>query len=159
VSARLSGLIHPPQCLQNRTGVSVTLLRTLTSLFAGKIATACRGRSTGPCFDIERKHPLLRHLYAKDAAEQGGQSTEEVSVPRKLEHFPEPGGSRYPWNQLLDGSTWELVKGEDFASRPQTIISSARAQARRRGGSVRTRLFVEPDRTAIVLQFQQGAGK
>jgi hypothetical protein len=80
-------------------------------------------------------------------------------MPRKLEQFPAAAGSRYPWDQLLDGSPWELVKGEDFQSRPQTLIGSARAQARRRGGSVRTRLFVESDRTVVVLQFRRGDEK
>lgn len=104
----------------------------------------------------DANRPTLRRLLGKSNGGAGAKN-KEGSLPRKLEHFPEKGGSRYPWDQLLDGSTWELVKGEDFTSRPQTIISSARTQARRRGGSVRTRLFVGPDRTAVVLQFQGGA--
>ena len=73
---------------------------------------------------------------------------------RQLDTFPVAGTRRYPWDELLDGSTWQLVQGEDFTCRPQTLISNARAQARRRGGSLRTRLFVAPDRTTVVLQFQ-----
>ena len=64
-----------------------------------------------------------------------------------------PGRSMYPWDELLDGSPWELVAGEDFASKPKTFIQNARLQARRRGGSVRTRLFENGSRASVVIQF------
>jgi hypothetical protein len=78
-------------------------------------------------------------------------------MPRKLEQFPSAARSRYPWDQLLDGDPWELVCGEDFQSKPMTFISNARAQARRRGGSVRTRVFETDDRSAVVIQFRRGS--
>jgi hypothetical protein len=78
-------------------------------------------------------------------------------MPRKLEQFPAAATSRYPWDQLLDGDPWELVYGEDFQSKPMTFISNALTQARRRGGSVRTRIVENGDRSAVVIQFRRGS--
>lgn len=75
-------------------------------------------------------------------------------MPRKLERFPAPATSRYPWDELLDGEPWELVSGEDFTAKPTTLVANARAQAKRRGGSVRTRLLQNGDRASIVIQFR-----
>jgi hypothetical protein len=74
-------------------------------------------------------------------------------MSRKLERFPAAATSRYPWDDLLNGEVWELVSGEDFKSKPTTIIQSARVQARRRGGSVRTRLFQNGENASVVIQF------
>jgi hypothetical protein len=54
-------------------------------------------------------------------------------MPRKLERFPSATTSRYPWAELLDGHPWQLFSGEDFVSKPTTLIANARAQAKRRG--------------------------
>jgi hypothetical protein len=74
-------------------------------------------------------------------------------MPRKLERFPAAATSRYPWDQLLDGDPWELVVGEDFMSKPTTFIANARSQAKRRGGTLRTRFLENGDRAAVVIQF------
>ena len=74
-------------------------------------------------------------------------------APRKLDRFPSPATSVYPWDELLDGSAWELVSGEDFTSKPSTFIQNARSQSKRRGGNVRTRLFQDGDRASVVIQF------
>jgi hypothetical protein len=76
-------------------------------------------------------------------------------MARKLERFPAAAASRYPWDELLDGDPWELVSGEDFSSKPATLIQNARMQAKRRGGTVRTRLMQEGDRSTIVIQFRR----
>jgi hypothetical protein len=75
-------------------------------------------------------------------------------MPRKLEQFPSAAVSRYPWDELLNGDAWELVQGDDFDAKPRTFIQNARAQAKRRGGSVRTRLFENGDRASVVIQFR-----
>jgi hypothetical protein len=75
-------------------------------------------------------------------------------MPRKLEAFPAAASSRYPWDQLLDGDPWELTAGEDFASRPTTFIQNARAQAKRRDGTLRTRTLIDGDTTRVVVQFR-----
>jgi hypothetical protein len=78
-------------------------------------------------------------------------------MPRKLERFPSAATSRYPWDELLDGDPWELVSGEDFVAKPMTLIANARAQAKRRGGTVRTRMLQNGDRASVVIQFRQTA--
>jgi len=79
---------------------------------------------------------------------------------RKLEAWPPSAShSRYPWNQVLDGDPWELIQGEDFDAKPATFIANARAQAKRRGGTVRTRTIAEGDRTAVVLQYRAGSAQ
>lgn len=78
-------------------------------------------------------------------------------MPRKLEQFPSAAISRYPWDQLLDGDPWELVHGEDFTSKPTTVIANARTQARRRGGNVRTRLIENGHHTSVVIQFTRAS--
>jgi hypothetical protein len=75
---------------------------------------------------------------------------------RKLDQFPGVASSRYPWDKILDGGAWELVHGEDFASRPTTLIANARAQARRRGGTLRTRTIIDGNRTAVIVQYVEG---
>jgi hypothetical protein len=76
-------------------------------------------------------------------------------MPRKLDRFPAMATSRYPWDELLDGDPWELVQGEDFKAKPTTFIANARVQAKRRGGTVRTRLLLNGDRPSIVIQFRR----
>jgi hypothetical protein len=74
---------------------------------------------------------------------------------RRLEAFPvAPSTSRYPWAEVFDGAPWELTHGEDFDSKPSTFIANARAQAKRRGGSIKSRTIVTDDRTVVVLQFR-----
>jgi hypothetical protein len=77
---------------------------------------------------------------------------------RRLDRFPAPATSRYPWDELLDGSPWELVRGEDFESTPTTFIANARSQAKRRGGTVRSRRLDEDDRNVVVIQFMADTG-
>jgi hypothetical protein len=71
-----------------------------------------------------------------------------------LERFPSAATSRYAWDELLDGEPWELVSGDDFTAKPTTLIANARVQAKRRGGSVRTRLLQNGDRPSVVIQFR-----
>jgi hypothetical protein len=73
-------------------------------------------------------------------------------MPSKLETFPAyTSQARHDWPQLLNGDIWQLRRGEDFKGKAKTFIQNARAQARRRGGSVRTRLLDEEN---VVLQFR-----
>ncbi len=75
-------------------------------------------------------------------------------TPRRLEEFPAvQGQSRYEWEQLLDGSPWELVAGTDFGGKSTTFASNARNQASRRGGRVRIRHFRDSEPERLVVQF------
>jgi len=78
-------------------------------------------------------------------------------MPRQLSEFPPSRNARYPWDQLLDGSVWELVKGEDYTSRSTTIIANARLQAKRRDGTVRARLLNKGEDESVVIQFVRAA--
>lgn len=65
---------------------------------------------------------------------------------------------RYPWHEWLDGRPWRIKRGEDYHSRANTIVGNARAQAKRRGGTLRTQLFGEgTGEEAIVIQFRRDA--
>lgn len=74
----------------------------------------------------------------------------------QLSSFPSAATSRYDWPTILSGDVWRLVQGEDFEANPKTLVANARTQARRRGGSIRTRILDEGGRMAVVLQFIAG---
>jgi hypothetical protein len=78
-------------------------------------------------------------------------------MARRLESFPAPVGARYPWDEWLDGSVWELIHGEDFQSRLGTLRANAQLQAKKRGGRVRSKTVRTDDRReAVVIQFERG---
>jgi hypothetical protein len=75
-------------------------------------------------------------------------------MPRRLEQFPSaPGQGRYDWDQLLDGSPWELTADEDFSGKATTFASNARLQATKKGGRARVRHFRDAEPERLVLQF------
>lgn len=77
-------------------------------------------------------------------------------MARKLESFPTVASqARYPWDEWLNGDIVQLFAGEDYSAKTRTIVSTARTQAKRRGGNVRTRLLTEDDRESVVLQFRR----
>ena len=49
-------------------------------------------------------------------------------MARRLEAFPASASARYPWDQWLDGSPWELVRGEDFHSKLSTLGPTPRSR-------------------------------
>lgn len=77
-------------------------------------------------------------------------------MARQLEVFPsfrsEP---RYPWDEWLDGSVWELEVGRDFTSKVPTFRANAQIQARKRGGAIRTRLLEDGHTRRLVVQFRR----
>ena len=76
-------------------------------------------------------------------------------MARRVKAFPELARpTKYPWGDWLDGEVWELKSGEDFDGKPANFRSVALAQARNRGGRVRTRLQKLDDGSArMYLQF------
>jgi hypothetical protein len=75
-------------------------------------------------------------------------------MPRRLDAFPASASSRYPWDEYLDGSVWELTRGEDFQCSVNSIQGAARAQANRRRGTVRMRTRRSDDgREVVIMQF------
>jgi hypothetical protein len=77
-------------------------------------------------------------------------------MARVIDTFPAAvSKSRYPWDRWLDGQVWELVAGEDFTSKPETLRQNAAIQAAKRDGTVKTRLLDDGQRQVVVLQFQR----
>jgi hypothetical protein len=77
-------------------------------------------------------------------------------MARRLDSFPPQTRSRYPWDEWLDGSAWELVHGEDFHSRMTTLRANAQLQAKKRGGQTRSKVVRTDDgHEAVVIQFQR----
>ena len=77
-------------------------------------------------------------------------------MARRLDNFPaRPSTARYPWDEWLDGSPWELVRGDDFQAKAATFRANAQTQAKRRGGRVRSRATDVNGREAVVIQFEQ----
>ena len=81
-------------------------------------------------------------------------------MARRVKAFPEPvRASKYPWADWLDGEIWELKSGEDFDGKPTNFRSVALAQARNRGGKVKTHLRKLDDGSArMYLQFYRDEG-
>lgn len=77
---------------------------------------------------------------------------------RRLDSWPvgldEPA-STYPWDQILDGTIWELNAGEDFKIKAESMRTAAQDKARRRGGRVRTAL-INNKRTLLVQYIPPG---
>lgn len=59
--------------------------------------------------------------------------------------------SPYDWDNWLDGRTWKLKEGEDFAIKRESFTSNAYGEARCRGGKARISL-VQGD-GIVMVQF------
>lgn len=75
-------------------------------------------------------------------------------APTRLTEFPSVSGqSRYNWDEMLDGSAWELIAGQDYRGKATTFATNARNQANKRGGRVRLRHFRHETPERLVVQF------
>jgi hypothetical protein len=71
-----------------------------------------------------------------------------------LEDFPPASTPSYPWDEWLNGQPWELRRGDDFAGKVPTLRATAKSQAKKRGGTLRTRSFSRDDGEYLVVQFR-----
>jgi hypothetical protein len=76
-------------------------------------------------------------------------------MPKTLDTFPRTASQLYPWDQLMDGQVWQLAQGEDYTAKTNTVLANARAQAKRRDGTVRTRILNDAGRESLVIQFRR----
>jgi hypothetical protein len=76
-------------------------------------------------------------------------------MPKTLDAFPRTATQLYPWDQLMDGQVWQLTRGEDYTAKTNTVLANARTQAKRRGGTVRTRIVNDAGRESLVIQFRR----
>src|SRR5215210_7820044 len=60
-----------------------------------------------------------------------------TSMARRLETFPAATGARYPWDEWLDGSVWERVRGSDLSRSASACCGSNRVMTGTRGISLR----------------------
>jgi hypothetical protein len=74
-------------------------------------------------------------------------------MAQQLTAFPD-FPARYPWGEWLNGSAWQLGKGDDYRCRTETFLHNARMQASKRGGTVRTRTIREGTHESVVIQFR-----
>ena len=61
---------------------------------------------------------------------------------QEVSHFRFPtntgGKSKYDWDTILNGKTWELSQGVDFEMAPRTFVAHVHGTAKRRGLKART---------------------
>ncbi len=78
-------------------------------------------------------------------------------MARQLDEFPEhlhyrpQNTSRFPWDEWLDGSVWELLAGEDYTVKTRSFRSNAQSVARKRQGRLRSALL--PEGKGLVIQY------
>jgi len=76
---------------------------------------------------------------------------------QEVSHFRFPtntgGKSKYDWDTILNGKTWELSQGEDFEMEPRTFVAHVHGTAKRRGLKART--HTKDERTIIVRAYKE----
>mgnify|MGYP003692181857 FL=1 len=76
---------------------------------------------------------------------------------QEVSHFRFPtntgGKSKYDWDTILNGKTWELSQGEDFEMAPRTFVAHVHGTAKRRGLKART--HTKDERTIIVRAYKE----
>lgn len=58
-------------------------------------------------------------------------------MPRRVESFT-PVRRSYPWDEWMDGSSWEAIRGIDFDSEPRVFRVFLHGRARKKGMHVAT---------------------
>ena len=66
--------------------------------------------------------------------------------------FDPNSNSRYPWHLWLDGQCWELKKGEDFTTTPDSFRSGAVNRARLNDLRLRTRILSDDNGDRVIIQ-------
>jgi hypothetical protein len=78
---------------------------------------------------------------------------------RRLQDFefmtgqPRRAAAPYPLEQWMDGSIWEIVRGEDFEGSPRHMQARLHHYASHRGYRVQTRCVYEPGRESVVFRY------
>ncbi len=76
---------------------------------------------------------------------------------QEVAHFRFPtntgGKSKYDWDTILNGKTWELSQGEDFEMEPRTFVAHVHGTAKRRGLKART--HTKDARTNILRAYKE----
>jgi hypothetical protein len=82
-------------------------------------------------------------------------------MARRLETFPGDNGPRgnrrYPWREWTDGSTWEILRGEDYDVATENMRVNLHMKADSLFRKVRTRKFDNHRGEGLVFQFLDSA--
>jgi hypothetical protein len=75
-------------------------------------------------------------------------------MARKLSEFPKPvRRAKYPWDQWLDGSVWELQAGEDYDTTTASMRASASRAAKELGRDIKTQIVRGEDGSeSLIIQ-------
>jgi hypothetical protein len=69
-------------------------------------------------------------------------------MAKKLDSFS--FGEKYPWDEWLDGSPWQIEDGDVSGSNLRTFVGTARSQAAKRNMKLRSRST--SDGEAVIIQ-------
>lgn len=69
---------------------------------------------------------------------------------RLIDNACPPPRRRHPYDKMLNGKTWELVKGEDYYCTTKSFRNQVYSEAARRGGSASIQPLTLPDGTEAV---------
>ena len=77
-------------------------------------------------------------------------------MPERVDHqFGRTKRSTYNWDVLLDGDTWRLLPSRDFECKPESVVVSARREAKKRGFRLRAEVMAGDNghpEGAVILQ-------
>jgi len=59
---------------------------------------------------------------------------------------------KYPWEEWLNGETWELRGGRDFQTRGESFRAMAWQAAEQRGKRVKTRIVRDDEGESLVIR-------
>lgn len=73
-------------------------------------------------------------------------------MAKRLDSFPfhKSRAGKYPWDQWLNGETWQLTKGTDFETDLEIMRRATRTEAIKRGLNVHT--SVDKNRGQVIFQ-------
>ena len=93
---------------------------------------------------IATKYPTFYYLTV----------TTQGAPMRLVENAPRPPRRRHPYDEMLDGNTWELVKGEDYHCTTKSFRNQIYSEAARRGGSASIQeALTADDRECVLVTF------
>lgn len=82
-------------------------------------------------------------------------------MAQRLDTFPGASGPRgnrkYPWREWTDGSTWQILRGEDYAVATENMRVNLHMKADAMLRRVRTRKFDDQRGEGLIFQFLDSA--
>lgn len=77
-------------------------------------------------------------------------------MAKRLKEFPGgPTRGRYPWEEWLDGSVWQLRKDEDYSISTASMRAAASRAAKAAGKRLQSRITKDDDGEGLVIQAHE----